>query len=223
MKKILFAIIISIFLTSVVEAQISKGSIMLGGGIGISSSKNDYNSSSTTNDQTNYSINPVVGIAVKENLIFGVGLGYGNSESTINSGQTKQENESKTYGGHVFLRKYLPIGKKFYLYGEGALGYSKFEYSNVTTNIFNTVDQSNFAKGWNIALNLSPGLSYAAHRKFHLEASLPGLLNLQYTKSKNNSLSGNIRSEQDQNNFAFSSNASNLSSVNIGFRFFFSK
>jgi hypothetical protein len=114
MKKILLSTIISATISFVANAQISKGSVLLGGGLNISKIKSENSTPpSPETNQTNFSINPAIGIAIKENLVFGVLLSYGNSENTYGSPSQVQENDYSSYGGGVFLRRYLVLGKDF--------------------------------------------------------------------------------------------------------------
>src|SRR5687767_4852931 len=103
MKKVLLLTIISISLTSISNAQISKSSVLLGGGVNVNHNK--YENTTISKDKTheNYTtINPVVGIAVKENLILGVSLSYGRSENTTNSNPSNPSIDRYTsYNGGV--------------------------------------------------------------------------------------------------------------------------
>lgn len=224
MKKVLFFTLIAFGVSSISNAQISKGSILLGGGLNVSKIKSENSTPpSPETNQTNFTVNPAIGIAIKENLVFGALLSYGNSENTYGSPSQAQENDYSSYGGGFFLRKYLVLGKGFYAFGQGDLSYShqkqtnNYSYPN-SPNFSNTTE-----KGWNIGLNLSPGISYAINKKFHLEAGFSNLFGFNLSKSKINSVSNSSQYSQEKNGFGFNSSASNLSGYNIGFRFLFAK
>jgi hypothetical protein len=223
MKKVLLFSAILFGLVLATDAQISKGSILLGGGVNISNTKyENENLGIAEKTHDNYTtINPAFGIAIKENLVMGVSLNYGHSDNTINSSPTvTRKIESDSYGSSIFLRKYLPIGKSFYLFGEGDINYTHNKQSDnyIPSSGFNATQ-----KGWTVSLNFSPGISYAITKKFHLETSLSNLLSLGYSNSKSNSISNNIYSSQERNSFSFNSNTSPFSNFNIGFRFLLSK
>jgi hypothetical protein len=220
MKKILLFTIISIGLHSIANSQISKGSLLLGGGVNISNSRYE-NADTPLQNKTheNYTtINPVVGIAVKENLILGVSLSYGRSENTTNSDPSNPSIDRYTsYSGGVFLRKYLVLGKNFYLFGQGDLGYT--DYNQKSSSLSNSFNQN----GWRTALGFSPGISYALNKRFHLETSLSNLLNLSYEKYSTDVFSSGNQNSRVKRSFSFNSNASPFSNFNIGFRFLFAK
>ena len=225
MKKVLLFAIISFSLQSIAKAQISKGSVLLGGGVSMAKLKSD-NSIPTfpENDQKHLSINPAVGIAVKENLVFGVQLNYGKSEnSQLYSSSDLQESDYSTYGGGIFLRQYLVLGKGFYAFGQGDLSYGHQENTNNYRSP-NVSNSSSFKeKGWSIGLNLSPGISYAVNKKFHLEVGFANLLGFNLNKSRINYVSNGNQYKQEKNGFGFNTNAGNFSGYNVGFRFLFAK
>jgi hypothetical protein len=223
MKKILLFTIISATISFVANAQISKGSVLLGGGLNVSNTKYENNNlpvADKTHDN-NTSINPAIGIAIKDNLIVGIALNYGHSENTTNSSSTQiRKIKYNSYGAGVFLRKYLPLGKSFYLFGQGDLNYTDNKQSD------NYIPSSGFSstqKGWNVSLSFSPGISYALTKKFHLETSLSNLLALRYEQYRFNTVSNGTQTSQERRSFGFNSNASPFSNFNIGFRFLFAK
>jgi len=209
MRKNIYLSLTFLLITSFGIAQIQKGSILLGGGINVSTSKiKDVNIDS----KSNYiSITPAAGIAIKNNMIVGVGIIYGHSKNYFTS--TPTQSESNTYGGEVFLRKYLTLGKSFYLFGQTGFYYHSNNYNYTYTT--GTVSKQN---DWSTGINIYPGISYAVTKKFHLELSLAQLVNLEYSKSK---ITGATNREASGVNFGV--NASSLSNFNIGFRVFLSK
>jgi hypothetical protein len=223
MKKVLLFAIIALLSSSILKAQISQGSVLLGGGVNISNTKyeNDNLPIADKTHDNNTSINPAIGIAIKDNLVFGIALNYGHSENTTNSSPMQiRKIKYNAYGAGVFLRKYLPLGKNFYLFGQGDLNYTNNKQSD------NYIPSSGFSatqKGWNSSLSFSPGISYALTKKFHLETSLSNLLALRYEQYRFNTLSNGTQTSQERRSFGFNSNASPLSNFNIGFRFLFAK
>ena len=219
MKKVILFTIISCSLHSISKAQISKGSIFFGGGISINDTKYNNPSGNTQGIKENVlSVTPAIGIAIKENLVAGIKLKYGHSENVYNSSPISlSENETTSYGGGIFLRKYLTLGKGFYVFGDGALEYTKDKTTQNSMNInAPTILSHAEAKGWNLGLGFKPGVSYAVSKKFHLEAGLPNLLSLDYGRSKSSN-SGK------RTTFGLSSNAGSLSSFSFGFRVLLAK
>ena len=207
MKKVILLTGVFICCISIVQAQINKGSILLGGGIGFNNNK----VKDTDKKDHSVSIAPSVGIAVKQNIIVGLNFSYYHSKNEIGT-YTPVSNSSS--GLAVFARKYMPLGKRFYAFGETAIYYlnSKYIYTNPT----NKSEQ----KSWTTGINIYPGLSYAVTKRFHLEAGLPQLANLGYSKTKNIT-NGTTTEENTQLGFHLS--ASSFSALNFGFRFFLSK
>ena len=171
MKKTALLIIGFVCFCIASRAQISKGSTFLGGSFGLSSSssKDDVN---TTNEGKNsgFSISPQIGKAIGNNKILGVYLGYNQSTNTSTYGTQKQETKNNGYSAGVFYRQYYPLSNRFYLFGQGSFGWStsKEKYTN---NALLQRENDNNA----ISFSITPGLSYAAGRKLHLEASLNDL------------------------------------------------
>lgn len=202
----------AIFLfASITKAQITKGSVLLGGGLGFSSSKTETSTSGVSKQQS-FSLTPTVGLAIKQNLVSGIFLKYINS-SQEPSPSIGQNYHSNSYGGGLFLRKYLPFAKSFYLFGESDLYY----YAS-TSDI--SVPGSEKNKGWNTGIGLVPGLAFALNKKIHLEAALPGFFSLNYGQVDFND--PNYPTSKHKS-FVVGANAGSLSDVALGFRFFLAK
>jgi hypothetical protein len=208
MRKIFFFSSVFAFLTITLQAQINKGSVLLGGNIGFSTNK--AKDTSLKNNSTYLS--PVVGIAVKENLIVGINFSYGHSKNNLNA--PASEAEYKSYGAGVFVRKYVPLGKGFYLFGETSLNYQ--DYSDTYTNPYQKVE----LKGQNMSINLYPGVSYAISKMLQLEFGLPQLVTVGYSKTQN---IVNDATTQKTSGANFNASASSFTNVVLGFRIFLPK
>jgi hypothetical protein len=210
MERIVLLSIAVFLFASITKAQITKGSVLLGGGIGFTSQKSEF-PTSASDKRKSFSLTPTVGVAFKQNLVSGIFLRYTNTkdEPSPSGGQYYRSN---SYGGGLFVRKYIPFAKSFYFFGEPDLYYFA---STSKTSASSTKNKS-----WNVGLGFAPGLAYALNKKIHLEAGLPGLLSLDYGQSEFNDPSYQI---SKQKGFAFGANASSLSSLAFGFRFFFAK
>lgn len=200
--------------TLLANAQINKGTILLGGNIGFSTNK----AKDTTLENNSVSIFPAIGVAIKQNLIAGISLGYGHYKNDLTAGSYSQS-ENKSYGATIFLRKYVPLGKGFYLFGETGLNYQSSSYT-YTYKDPSSPPQESRSKNQNININLYPGLSYAVSKRFQLEIGLPQLANLGYSKSTNIT---NDVIDTEASGINFNASASSFSNISLGFRFFFSK
>lgn len=112
MKKSFQALaMLCILVPAISQAQTSKGSWLIGGGITFSSSKTgDF-------DQTDFSITPGAGYFFANNFAAGAGIGFASS---------KEEGEDATtlFSFNPFLRYYfVDIGSKAKLFANGTFGF----------------------------------------------------------------------------------------------------
>lgn len=193
------------------RAQINKGSILLGGAIAFAASTEEI----ATKKQTNFYVSPLIGIAIGGNTITGVSLQYGHEERDGSY-------DLSAYAAGIFLRKYKPLGKGFYLFGEGNL---KFHYSRHTDSYINTqpiqeYESNNYAIG--IALN--PGVSYEISRRLQLELIFPDFLVSRYSWGKREARNPPFAYVKTTS-FTVSSNLSinGINSIGIGIRLLLNK
>jgi len=169
------------------SAQISKGSVFLGGSIGYynrqtEDSNPQFFSNFRETRQTSFSIVPQVGIAVKENQILGVSLNYSTSRSEQGNGTTAEKAKGSSYGGGIFYRRYFLVGQRFYLFGNGDLGV-RAGNGETTTPTGTTNYVSAKSKSSQASLSITPGISFAATKKLFVETSFNGLLALTYNST----------------------------------------
>lgn len=207
-------------LTSVVlNAQISKGSLFIGGDLNISGSRYKAGDSpQTTSTNHQYGVSPVLGWAVKENLIVGGRLLVSISRTSYEPQST--ESNAHSFGGGVFVRKYLPLGKSFYLFGDaGLIGqYNYMEQINVQQPAFYSEQ-----KGFSIAATLYPGVAYQVKKSLFLEASLNNLVSLNYGHSNLEQHAGSSSSNATTDTYHFSSSLGNNIPLQIGVRWIIPK
>jgi len=216
MRKIYSLTIAMVCISVVSNAQISKGSTFLGGSVSFSTGESENENTSTyKNEGSSFSIRPQFGKAISTNKVLGVFLNYGNSNYKQVSGTSSTDEKSKFYGGGIFLRNYYPLSSRFYLFGEGNLGvnFSDLERRNNST-------LSSEDKTTSIGLAITPGISFAAGKKLHLEASLNNLFSMQYSSSKTKYYNGNgtLSSSIKGNGFNVAANANGFSGISIGLR-----
>jgi len=207
MKKIILFSFLFILFTSALYSQINKGSILLGGNIGFNNNK----VKDTDKKSNSVSVSPAIGIAVKQNIVVGINLVYSHLKSTYDNPYSETENNS--YGGSVFVRRYITLGKGFFLFGEADI------YYQASDNTYSYTGGKNEQKGWSTGIYIYPGLSYAVSKRFYLETGLPQLANLGFSKSK--SISNGTTEESE--GMSFNVSAGSLSTISLGFRIFFAK
>lgn len=219
MKKVLLFAFTAIAISTVTYGQIEKGTVLLGGNLnfGTSKSENSTLSSHYKNETSSYGFTPSVGFTIKPNTIVGLQLGYAHSKNTSEPNSGTQEHND--YSAEIFLRRYLTLGKGFYVFAQPGVFFNRNIYEYIT----NSSNQEN--KGWNVGVSLYPGISYAVSKRFHLEAGLGNFANLSYSKSQSESkdISSNQMATSKSSGFSFSSSLSDNSSISIGFRFFIPK
>ena len=209
MKKFLLLFCSISLCTFFASAQITKGSVLLGGGLSFNQTK--YESGGMNEFKaTGFSISPNIGFAVKDNQVFGIFLSYGHSKN-----RTLQASnyDSDMYGGGLFVRRYLSLSKNFYLFGEANAGYNR---NTIFTQYF---DHKETQKHTNIGVGLYPGITYAVNKKFHLEAGMNSLISLGFSGNKIiKTFDSGIEAKTESSGFGFSSNLSTSAPLTIGFR-----
>lgn len=226
MERFTLLTIAILLFASITKAQITKGSTFIGGSLNFSSDKT--NPSLTTDTKTtisNWSLRPQFGKVISANKVAGIFLNVGGS---INKQKSLPSNLAQTknsfYGGGIFLRRYLPITNRFYLFGDGSLSSTSSKSENVFDN-GTTRFIARHSKELQFDFSLSPGISFAATKKIYLEATFNGLLDLSYSSSKSEEYStpGVLFREIKSNNFTGVASANGFSNLFVGVRFIIPK
>ena len=207
-------LIITLFIFSVSKAQIKKGNLFIGGYVylGISNaSSTNANGDISKNSYVGFS--PSVGWVTKDNLVLGASIITNfNYNSVTNSNNYFRSNR---IGAGVWMRKYLPIGKSFYLFGNGMLSaQSLYNSDNMPT-------QSNLfvEKGYSIDVILVPGIAYQVNKHLFLDAALNNLFSLGYDrKNTEYESSGSPRIKRVINSFNLSSGIGSGTPLQVGIR-----
>ena len=135
MKKFLLGFLVFHFLTFAVDAQIQKGSIMLGGNVNYTNnnSNSDTRAISPNTTRSNckgssnsFTFNPKVGFALNNNWVLGPMLILSSSKGTSENNWVSGSNtvtdytttKNSSFGGGAFARKYFPFNEHFSAFGE---------------------------------------------------------------------------------------------------------
>ena len=213
MKNLLLIFLMSLCYIFSIKAQVKKGAVVIGGNAGYAryelETEGNLPDKST---QKYFTVSPAVGVAIKDNLIFGADFIYGSSKGaqTNNSGQV-----IKTRGAGLFVRKYLELGRRFYLFGQSKLGasYNTQHTDNGSTSYDN--------KGYSITFGIYPGISYQLNTSWQFEMGINDLIFTSYSHNKQiQKANGTFISESKSKSFNISTTASSLSNLVFGFRFF---
>ena len=221
MRKIYILTIAIACIGLVSNAQITKGSTFLGGSLSAYSDKSEFTpNTNLENKSTNWNIRPQVGKAIAENKIAGIFLNFGKSKYIQSSAPANSsESINSFYGGGVFYRSYYPVSKRFFLFGDAALGISfgKDERSNNNGTI-NYIYYTGKSTEGNFAL--TPGVSFAATKKLHLELAMNNLLYFSYQSSKVTEYTSpnTVFRTTNRKIFSANANANGFSNIAVGFR-----
>ncbi len=210
MRKYLLFTSMAFILANTLNAQISKGSILIGGNLSLGTSTTKYQTYEIDNNYL--SINPAIGVAIKENSVLGISLSY-SMYTQKNTLLNAYKEDANAYGGGLFYRQYKSLSNRFYLFGEAGAGY----YNTKVTR--EAPDFIQIFKNNSVNLNLYPGITYAVSKRFHLEAALHNLLNLNYSSAKTTTMGSAPTSETKTDGFSFMTNVGTGVPLSLGFRF----
>jgi hypothetical protein len=206
-----FTLLITVAICTAIasKAQISKGSIIVGGSLGLSTSTVKDDNGNKMSSNTTFSIAPSFGKAYKENRIFGINLNYSHTGDV----------DANSFGGGVFLRQYKSLSKNFYVFGDESLNISYGSYKYLGSNGTNPYVEK--IKTTASYFSLAPGLAYDLTRKMQFEILLSNLLSLNYSNIKHDYDNNQIYTDYKENTFSLNSSLSltQLSYINIGVRF----
>ncbi|MFN1216191.1 outer membrane beta-barrel protein [Chryseobacterium kwangjuense] len=232
MKKLVLAGAVALFGLS--NAQIAKGTVYVSGQVGFSQ-ESDNN---TDKKVSEINIIPTVGYFVNTNLAIGLGVGYKNGKTTVETnksetlgnitttsvGKTKDINNAIVV--EPFARKYWTLSDKLYIFGQLSVpmefGSGKNEVegtvttssstgtpATTTTSVSTSTDKP---KSTSIGVSIKPGLDYFLNKNWTIEATIGefGYNNKKY----------DIDGAKSVDNYNF---GLNLSTVTIGVKYVFSK
>lgn len=201
-----------LLISSTMQAQIKKGSILLGGSIQYSNSTGEEIPDIGKDKIRSISIGPAIGYALKDNLVLGLELGYSHSKSNIDDRDFK----ASGYAGAVFLRQYWNITSRFYAFANAEAGYDRSKGKLVRKD---NVSYQAKTKIWTLNASLTPGIAYAVNEKVMLESTFFPLLNVQYGKSDSQQTDNNYSSQHTTKQFRANSSLTNGQTFSLGIRF----
>ena len=207
MRKITLLLIVLLTFSSLSFAQLQKGNILLGGGVGYSNQNIDHEANASYKSSS-FTFSPQAGFFLHDNLALGLNLSYNNHSTTNESGSSTTEFSSSQFGLGPFLRKYFPMGEQFALFGQVDLGYQFGKQENSTGG-------QNIKRDIN-ALRLGTGLGFSFFPKDWISVDLT-INPLSYTHLK---VKDDESTVSKTNNFDFSLNTTSLS---LGAYFFINR
>ena len=208
MQKNIYLFLFFILAGLVSNAQISKGSILLGGAVEFNSQKTTYMASPTNAFTSSaVSLSPSIGKAVKDNFIIGIDLSYGHAQSDNQAACGTENIKIDSYGLGFFLRQYFPLGKGFSLFTQEELGgsHSQTKENGIVTT-----------KSTMLSMTFFPGIAYAVSHRLQFELGLVNFFFFDYSHNK----SGDDVTGYKSNTFSAGTGlTNNLQNMDIGCKF----
>ncbi|MBV4357812.1 hypothetical protein [Pinibacter aurantiacus] len=217
MTKILFSCLVTLFAVTA-NAQINKGSVLLGGDVNFGDYKNSSNYSSNSYNAGGISLS--FGKAIKENKVVGISLGFSSSKqiaTPANPGYDTSSQKTNRYNIGFFYRDYKKLAKDFYFFGQANAIYSysnqKYDYNINKADSYKVVQNGG-------GVSIAPGIAYKVFKKMFVELSLNNLVYASYSASNTTYESSDkkLKGHDFSIGTAFSNNTF-LSNIGVGFRF----
>lgn len=221
MKRLTSTLLFAICMISAVNAQISAGTFLLGGGIGFTSDKNQDRAGSVTSDdfkRSTFTLNFNAGYFIADNWAVGITANGTMDKYTNFTGvNTKTVTTSNPIGLGIFGRRYFMTGENFGLFagiaGQVLMGKTKIE----STTLAGTTTSEASLSGFNA--NLHGGVVWFPAPSFGLEARL-GILS--YNSAKYTTKATNTTPETADIDNTFNLDLTTLN-LNIGFHYYFGR
>jgi hypothetical protein len=215
MRKYYF-IALLVFTSSLLSAQIRKGSILLGGQLSYATGNNDMADFHSTSAGGAIAVS--IGKAFRENTVLGLNLSFSSrKEENVYRWSDTADVSSHNAGYGAYLRQYKGLAKGLLLFGQADAGYMRSkqteDYKNAPGSL-SYIQQGAY-------LSLAPGLAYQLFKKLQVELMLSNLVSLQYSVTKTESEISQVPNTK-RKEFSFYSSLntnSSLGGLGIGFLF----
>lgn len=219
MKKILTFTIVAILFSFTAQAQISQGTLFLGGSLGFASSSTDDkvgNTETRTLESTSFSVAPSIGFFVADKTAIGLRASFSSTESTFIGGNgDKTINTRIPVNIGLFAERYFMVIPEFGftagLFGNVVTGSSKREVVDGTTGI--VVATENSISGFNAGLNAGTIWFPTPHIGISAQVGL-----LSFSSETETVKNSNPEISETQRGFNFDASTMNL---NFGFHYYF--
>ena len=214
MKKI-YSFLPVVLLAAISNAQLNKGTILLGGDLSGSAYKTK--DGAYEDSGSGFSMSPVFAVAVKDNRFFGGSLSYGHYEN--NQPTPSLSSVGNSYGASLFYRYYKAVLNKIFVFVQAGIPvtYAKNEFTQSQNYYFTD-------KSFAVGLTVTPGISVAVSKKIFLESGFNNVASLHYQQSTTTGVnSGNIIDRSTSSLNFTSSIGSFTYNLYFGFRLFIPK
>jgi hypothetical protein len=154
--RLLLALLVSSCFTLPLQAQIPKGSVLLGGSLNYTRNHSQYQSTQSSRSTSTYQgvgLAPIAGYFIADNLVVGTSLSGSIGRSVQND---KLSNKSSAWGAGPFARYYKFVGEKFAFFGQAGFNFYKSTYKS--RDAAGELKPNQTLEQFNIAVQ--PGISY---------------------------------------------------------------
>lgn len=216
MKKRI-ALVLSIFFSLALQAQMNKKSILLESYFSYGSNKMQP----ITQNTISGNVGIAVAKAVKQNVFWGISAGFApfKTETPYVIAVENVVNKGNSYFASIFCRKFRKLSDKFYFLGQLDIGLSG---ANSHQESAISLSPISYSRNRDCFVMLTPGLSYKASKKLFIEIIVPAIIKADYLKFATTDIRTATKSKQENISVYSNLNPSNaLSNLNIGFFFLF--
>jgi hypothetical protein len=207
MKKFFLYIAFFFTIAPASHAQITKGTVLTGLNLGASTSRSET-SSPYDYKHNGFRLEHSIGFVIKDNDMIGVSVSYGRSDYEYEISNS----ENDYYNAAVYYRRYVPVGKRFYLFGQAGAGYGVMEQEETSVIARATMRQNI------LSLDLSPGITYALTKRFLLETGIGNIVGVSYRWDKSRTINSNGQFSSKGSGASIYANANPRSQLYFGFR-----
>lgn len=213
------------FISQPAFAQFTKGQKLVGGNISFATNSGSYtpnfdNRNVYHNSTTVIGVNPSIAKFSSATTLYGLGIvyyfnHYFNKEEAPDNGNSFKDN-SHSGGINIFFQRFIPLGKNFFftIFSGGTALYTYEKRADFVSKATSKI------KGYSIAANLAPGLSYKINKRFLFDAFLNNLLYAGYQHSTTTLNYPQPHETKTRNNsFVLLTSLSNTNVGNIGLGF----
>ena len=169
-------------------AQISEGSIILGGSLGANmkmESKTTIGSTSkTTTGFTEWNFSPTGGYFVAEGLVVSLGLNVDSKSlvevSSIDNSKTEQI-MGAGLGVNLIVRKYYEVVSNVYFHTQASFGFATVSATDRIADGLSALKDGDKITSTAIGINATPGLTYFVSPKWGIDFSLNNIVSYNST------------------------------------------
>jgi hypothetical protein len=214
MKKTLIFILFTLAICQV-NAQLSKGNILVGGSVNFSSSNSDSDNSSgfVSSKSSQFAFSPKAGFFVSDKSVVGITLTYDTYGYKYQYPTYYDQYRQKGVAIGSFYRQYFPLGEHAAFFVQGLAQFSTGKRTNY--NGYNDLENIQDTKG--ISFVITPGVNYFLNNKWGLEATMGSA---SYSMTELDGEDAAINSNSKSNHIGFNLS---LSLFSLGLQYFINR